>query len=99
MDNIVYNYGAGRGTLKAPNACRVEESTYSAPLLRGGENMDVQTVSTFISTVGFPIAACVALYLQNVKMSEALNNNTLALTELSTLIKEGKKQDGEKQDK
>ena len=61
--------------------------------------MDIQTVSTFISTVGFPIAACIALYLQNVKMSEALNNNTLALTELSTLIKEGKKQDAEKQDK
>jgi hypothetical protein len=62
--------------------------------------MDVQSISTFISTVGFPIAACIALYLQNVKMSEALNNNTLALTELSTLIKEGKKQDAaEKQDK
>lgn len=62
--------------------------------------MDVQAISTFISTVGFPIAACIALYLQNVKMSEALNNNTLALTELSTLIKEGKKQDAaEKQDK
>lgn len=49
--------------------------------------MDIQTVSTFISTVGFPIAACVALYLQNAKMSEALQNNTVALTELSTLIK------------
>lgn len=49
--------------------------------------MDVQTVSTFISTVGFPIAACVALYYQNAKMSEALHNNTVALTELSTLIK------------
>lgn len=49
--------------------------------------MDIQTVSTFISTVGFPIAACVALYYQNAKMSEALHNNTVALTELSTLIK------------
>lgn len=49
--------------------------------------MDIQTVSTFISTVGFPIAACIALYWQNAKMSEALQNNTIALTELSTLIK------------
>lgn len=89
----------GCGILKAPNACRVVETTYSNPtFLRGGEKyMDVQTISTFISTVGFPIAACVALYLQNVKMSEALNNNTLALTELSTLIKEREKQDGERQ--
>lgn len=51
--------------------------------------MDMQAINTFISSVGFPIAACVALYLQNVKMSEALQNNTVALTELSAIIKNG----------
>ena len=35
-----------------------------------------------ISTVGFPIAACIALFWQNNRLSEAINNNTAALIEL-----------------
>ena len=32
--------------------------------------MTLQDITTLISTVGFPIVACVALYMQNVKMTD-----------------------------
>jgi hypothetical protein len=50
--------------------------------------MDVQTITTIITTVGFPIAACIALYWQNTKMNETIARNTEALIELTTIIKE-----------
>lgn len=51
-------------------------------------------VLTAISTVGFPIVACGAMYIQmnkmteqqkeeTAKMVEAINNNTIALTALT----------------
>lgn len=57
----------------------------------------MQEVLTAISTVGFPIVACIALFWMNEKqdrrheeevkqLNEAVNNNTVALTKLSTLI-------------
>ena len=50
-------------------------------------------ILTAVSTVGFPIVACGAMYVQmnkmaeqhkqeNIKLSEAINNNTIALTKL-----------------
>lgn len=55
--------------------------------------MDANTIVTIISTVGFPIAACVALFWQSNEMQkqhkeemdgvkEALNNNTLVVQKL-----------------
>lgn len=55
--------------------------------------MDANTIVTIISTVGFPIAACVALFWQINEMQkshkeemngvkEALNNNTLVVQKL-----------------
>lgn len=55
--------------------------------------MDANTIATIISTVGFPIAACVALFWQSNEMQkqhkeemdgvkEALNNNTLVVQKL-----------------
>lgn len=38
---------------------------------------------TAISTVGFPIVACIAMYYNNVKQTEAINNNTIAITKLA----------------
>lgn len=59
--------------------------------------MDVSAIVQVISTVGFPIAACVALYFQQQKQNEqnraelevlktALNQNTIALTKLVTMM-------------
>lgn len=59
--------------------------------------MDISAISTFISTIGFPIAACIAMFWyinkqsdihkQEVdKLSDALNNNTIALTKLADAI-------------
>lgn len=61
------------------------------------DNMDAGTITQLIGSLGFPIAACIALFWQNSKMAErhseelkqiteALNNNTLAITELSAKI-------------
>lgn len=55
--------------------------------------MDASTISTLISSVGFPIAACVALFWQMNKqneqhkqemdsLKEALEQNTLAINKL-----------------
>ena len=59
--------------------------------------MDVGTIVQIISTVGFPIAMCVALLLhiqdmadkhkqETEKFTEALNNNTLVLQKLCDTI-------------
>ena len=70
--------------------------------------MDFSAVSQLITSVGFPIAACVALFWQMNKEStqhkeemdslkESLNQNTLAITKLVLFMqeKEGMKPDEE----
>lgn len=48
--------------------------------------MDVQTVSQLISTVGFPIAVCIYMawdrHTSQKEMTKALDNNTIALTQI-----------------
>lgn len=55
--------------------------------------MDVQTVTTIISTVGFPICVCLLCFwyinkmqeqhkAETDKLAEALNNNTLVMQKL-----------------
>ena len=55
--------------------------------------MDVQTITTIISTVGFPIAVCLVCFwyinkqneahkAETDKLAEALNNNTLVMQKL-----------------
>ena len=50
--------------------------------------MNIDGIVQIITTVGFPIAACIALFWQNMKMSETIANNTEAIVELTTIIKE-----------
>lgn len=61
--------------------------------------MDFSAVSQMISSVGFPIAACVALFWQMNREStqhkeemdalkESLNQNTLAITKLVLFMQE-----------
>lgn len=55
--------------------------------------MEISGILEIISSVGFPIACCIAMFLQMNKMSEnhknemsemknAIDNNTIALTKL-----------------
>ena len=55
--------------------------------------MDIQSITTVITTVGFPIAVCLILfwYINKIqeqhkaetdKLAEALNNNTLVMQQL-----------------
>jgi hypothetical protein len=59
--------------------------------------MDLTTITTFISSVGFPIAMCAALFIymtkqeerhseDKAKMIEAINNNTTVLAEIKTML-------------
>ena len=73
---------------------------YTAPSIKKGRqiNMDVQTITTIIGTLGFPIAACIALFWkleqeqeihkQEVdKLAEVINDMKNVMTELSAYIK------------
>lgn len=62
--------------------------------------MDFQPILTAISTVGFPIVMAGALFWkmnkqdddhkeEMAKVTEAINNNTIALTKLSDKLSEG----------
>lgn len=57
--------------------------------------MDINTITAFISSIGFPIAACVALYIMNTqqisKLTNIIDNNTKIMEELKDLIKGGNK--------
>lgn len=68
--------------------CRCHGTDVSPNLQKGVRYMDIQAITTFITTVGFPIAACVALFWQNNKMSETISRNTEAILELTTIIRE-----------
>lgn len=60
--------------------------------------MEATSIIEIISTVGFPIACCIAMFVQQNKMSEnhknemlemknAIDNNTIALTKLIEKLK------------
>ena len=60
--------------------------------------MDVTTITQVLGSLGFPIVACGALFWKMIKdsearkeesekLQEAISNNTLAITELSVLLR------------
>lgn len=60
---------------------------------KGGDCVEMSSILEIISTVGFPIACCIAMFLQQNKITEnhknemsemknAIDNNTIALTKL-----------------
>lgn len=48
--------------------------------------MDVQTFTQLISTIGFPIAACIYLAISNDKLRTIIEDNTRAIAELKTML-------------
>lgn len=59
--------------------------------------MDLNNITQIIGSLGFPIVACIAMFMQMNKqvenhktemdrITEALNNNTIALTKLAERI-------------
>lgn len=66
--------------------------------------MDVSSIVQVIGSLGFPIAACIAVFwylmkesenhkAEVTKLSEALQNNTLALTKLCDELEKGERKD------
>lgn len=56
--------------------------------------MDFEAVIATVSTVGFPIFACVVLFNQNNKLRDTLEENTKAIIGLTDYIKfKDKKED------
>lgn len=65
---------------------------------RAGEEMDANTIVQLIGSLGFPIVCCIALFWRMIKsdenhkteidkLTDALNNNTLVLQQLSDLLR------------
>ena len=65
---------------------------------RAGDRMDANTIVQLIGSLGFPIVCCIALFWRMIKsdenhkaeidkLTDALNNNTLVLQQLSDLLK------------
>lgn len=63
--------------------------------------MDVATITQLIGSLGFPVACAIAMFwiwnkeredhkMEMQKMTEALNNNTLALIKIETVLDHGK---------
>lgn len=61
--------------------------------MKGGIKMDVNTITSLVTSVGFPIVCCIACFWyinksdeqhkeEMNKMSEAINNNTLVMQKL-----------------
>ena len=48
--------------------------------------MNYNELITSISNVGFPIACCVVLFINNSKFNDTLNNLNVTLKEISTRI-------------
>ena len=62
--------------------------------------MDVNTIIQLVTTLGFPIVCCIALFWRMIKsdenhkeemekLSEALNNNTLAINKVNERVHNG----------
>ena len=62
--------------------------------------MDVQTITSLVGSLGFPIAACIAMFWtlnrereermeEMKKFTEAINNNTIALESLKGKLDNG----------
>lgn len=50
--------------------------------------MDVNALTTAIGSLGFPIVACIALFMQNEKLRQTIDANTAAIREMLNQIKE-----------
>ena len=48
--------------------------------------MYIQTITSLISTIGFPIAACIYLAFSNEKMRGTIEENTKTIAELKSVI-------------
>jgi hypothetical protein len=55
--------------------------------------MELNEILSAISTVGFPIAACVVLFIQNNKLRDTVEENTKAVISLTDYIKFSNKED------
>jgi hypothetical protein len=76
--------------LKSARKARDMTATDNAPLsfIRRKNIMDVQTISTLISTIGFPIAACCAIFFMMNKEREDHKNEVDTLKDVISNINE-----------
>ena len=68
--------------------CIIYMSASQQQFERTGDVMDVNEIITMISTVGFPIVACVALYLQSREQNKSISELSLSLQKLSDKIEQ-----------
>ena len=49
-------------------------------------NMDVNEISALVSSVGFPIVACVFMYIQQTKLNETIRELSTTLKAIDTRL-------------
>lgn len=59
----------------------------------------LQEIATLVSSVGFPIAACVVMFMQNDKLQKTLNEIATTMAILTERIKDIESKMDEKEDK
>lgn len=56
--------------------------------------MDVNALVTIISTVGFPIAACCVMFMQNNKLQDTLKDISVTMQKMADAIDDMEKNHG-----
>lgn len=59
----------------------------------------LQEIATLVSSVGFPIAACVVMFMQNDKLQKTLNEIATTMAILTERVKDIESKIDEKEDK
>ena len=85
--------------MQARKAVHVSASTSTPPaiLIIRGDRMEIETIVTLVSNMGFPIACVVALFwylnkereehkAETQKLAEAINNNTVVMEKILTKV-------------
>lgn len=50
--------------------------------------MDVETISTLIGSLGFPIVCCIVMFIQNSKLQETLTKLSVTLQSMTEKIEQ-----------
>lgn len=91
-----------RRTGSPPATVATVKSRPAYILYKAGDGMEFEQILTLVGNYAFPICCCVYLFwsigkereahkAEMDKMTEALNNNTIALTKIEELVRNGHK--------
>lgn len=104
-DLVTINIGGGGGHTQGRKPARYGGDRKEPPHLfnnESGDSVEFEQILTLVGNYAFPICCCVYLFwtvgkereahkAEMEKVTEALNNNTIALTKIEELVRNGNK--------